>query len=135
MYMHIHPSRSQQRRIKLFFIISCKHDDPLLAACRPQPINEVQQSRKAYLIIMRLVAFILFILIPVLKINGTVNPVKPRVHSNLPEVQIIDIKFEVIRHGTNQGRFTRSRRPKKQVPTFPRLSDLFIVLFPLNKSR
>ncbi|KAH0468026.1 hypothetical protein IEQ34_003059 [Dendrobium chrysotoxum] len=47
-------------------------------------------------------------------INGM--PLQPGVHSNLLEVQIIDVKSEVIGHGGNQTRFASSRWSEKQLP-------------------
>ena len=40
------------------------------------------------------------------------------------KVQIIDIKLEVISHGSNQAWFTSTRRAVKQIPSLPCLANL-----------
>jgi hypothetical protein len=42
--VHVHPARPQQRRVQAVLIVGGEDDDALLAAGRPQPVDEVEQT-------------------------------------------------------------------------------------------
>ena len=42
--MHVHPAAPDQRRVELVDVVGGEHEDPLAAARRPQPIDEVEQA-------------------------------------------------------------------------------------------
>jgi hypothetical protein len=41
--VHVHASRPEQRRVQAVLVVGGEDDDPLLAAGRPQPVDEVEQ--------------------------------------------------------------------------------------------
>lgn len=47
----VHPSRPQQRWVEPLLVIGGEDNDPFLPACRPQPVNKVEQPGQRHLLI------------------------------------------------------------------------------------
>jgi hypothetical protein len=50
--VHVHPPRPEQRRVEAILVVGGEHDDPLLAARRPQPVDEVEQPGQRQLLLL-----------------------------------------------------------------------------------
>ena len=46
--MPVHPTPSDQRRVKPVNVVRSEHEDPLAATGRPQPIDEAKQPRQRH---------------------------------------------------------------------------------------
>ncbi|KQK15982.2 hypothetical protein BRADI_1g26155v3 [Brachypodium distachyon] len=52
--VHVHAPRPQQRRVEAVLVVGGEDDDPLLAAGRPQPVDEVEKPGQRYVLLLLL---------------------------------------------------------------------------------
>jgi hypothetical protein len=51
--VHVHAPRPQQRRVEAILVVGGEDDDALLAAGRPQPVDEVEQPGQGYVLLLQ----------------------------------------------------------------------------------
>jgi hypothetical protein len=51
--VHVHAPWPQQRRVEAILVVGGEDDDALLAAGRPQPVDEVEQPGQGYVLLLQ----------------------------------------------------------------------------------
>jgi hypothetical protein len=46
--VHVHPAWPEQRRVQAILVVGSEDDDALLAARRPQTVDEIEQTGQSY---------------------------------------------------------------------------------------
>ncbi|KAG2637348.1 hypothetical protein PVAP13_2NG513903 [Panicum virgatum] len=161
--VHVHAPRPEQRRVQAVLVVGGEDDDALLAAGRPQPVDEVEQPGqgerpnptrcrcRSDLVVAttvsgtrrRLTIFPrhggIAAAVDVLDDeDGPVGhadeqPLQRAVHVHAGEVEVEEVVAEVVGHGGDEAGLAGAGRAVEQEPALPGLADAAVVVPPAGE--